>query len=174
MIGAVAAYINNIGACITVGAIAGFVSGLWLRVIHPRFNSTSSSKIDQLGLVGPVLVNGFLGSFVVAPLVFAAYKQEGITVAELGGTVTNAAPATFYLAITFVTIALAILTGIIAAIICVVLRDPTDDYYFVKLVSNDYGLFREGPTSKIRGEAYRDRGEEREGGHTAAHLNRSE
>jgi len=73
MIGAVSAYINNIGACITVGALAGFISGVWLRVVHPRVNG--DAKIDQLGLIGSVLINGFIGTFVVAPLVFAAYKR---------------------------------------------------------------------------------------------------
>lgn len=73
MIGAVASYINNIGGCIAVGAAAGFISGLWLRVVHPKINA--DSKIDQLGLIGPVLINGFIGSFIVAPIVFGAYKQ---------------------------------------------------------------------------------------------------
>jgi hypothetical protein len=73
MIGAVASYINNIGGCIAVGAAAGFISGLWLRVVHPKINA--NSKIDQLGLIGPVLINGFIGSFFVAPIVFGAYKQ---------------------------------------------------------------------------------------------------
>lgn len=61
--------------------------------------------------------------------------------AELTTKVTTAAPATFYLAITIVTLAIAVGTGIIAALICAILRDPTDDFFFVKLVSNDYGLY---------------------------------
>ena len=38
MIASVASYINNIGGCLAIGVGAGFVSGLWLRVIHPKLN----------------------------------------------------------------------------------------------------------------------------------------
>ena len=73
MIASVASYINNIGGCMAVGALAGFISGLWLRVIHPRINS--EHRYDQFGLIGTVLVNAFIGCFAVAPIVFAAYKR---------------------------------------------------------------------------------------------------
>ena len=78
MIGTVAAYINNIGACIAVGAFAGLVSGAWLRLVHHRVNALH--RIDQLGLIGPVLINGILGGIVVGPTVFGAYRHLGLSV----------------------------------------------------------------------------------------------
>ena len=73
MIGGVASKINNIGACIAVGALAGIVSGIWLRLINHKVNEHKT--YDPLGLIGPILINAFIGCFVIAPLVFAAYKQ---------------------------------------------------------------------------------------------------
>ena len=75
MIASVASYINNIGGCLALGALAGLVSGMWLRIFHPRINS--DSRYDQLGLIGPVLINSILGSFAVAPILFMVYKSEG-------------------------------------------------------------------------------------------------
>jgi len=77
MIASVASYINNIGGCFAIGIAAGFISGLWLRVIHPKVNTNNRS--DQLGLIGPVLINSFIGCLVVSPLLFAAYKNQAIT-----------------------------------------------------------------------------------------------
>jgi len=48
------------------------------------------------------------------------------------------------------------------------LRDPTDDFFFVKLVSNDYGLYQDNPNGS------RLRGETGNGGHTAQHLARED
>lgn len=38
MIAGISSYINNIGACIAVGAFAGIVSGFWLRRVYPYIN----------------------------------------------------------------------------------------------------------------------------------------
>ena len=75
MIASVASYINNIGACLAIGAAAGFVSGFWLRVIHPKINE--NHRYDHLGLIGTVLVNSVIGCGIVAPTVFGAYKNLG-------------------------------------------------------------------------------------------------
>jgi hypothetical protein len=141
ILGAVASYINNIGACIAVGAFAGVISGFWLRVIYPRLNVNTS--IDQLGLIGPIVLNAFFGAAFVGPIVFGAYKSEGILPNELNTLVTTQRSSTFYLSIFGITIALAILTGLIAGALIFCLRDPEDDHQFVKLVSNDYGLYSE-------------------------------
>lgn len=141
ILGAVSSYINNIGACITVGAIAGFISGFWLRFAHPRVNA--NYKYDQLGLIGPIMINAFIGTIFIAPIAFAAYTNQGLTTAELVKTVTQSS-STYYLAVFSLTLALGVLTGLAAGVIVYLLRDPEGDYNFTKLVSNDYGLYVEG------------------------------
>ena len=39
MLGAISSYLDNIGACITIGAVAGLIGGLWLRVILPKITA---------------------------------------------------------------------------------------------------------------------------------------
>ena len=87
MVASVASYINNIGGCMALGAIAGFVSGLWLRIFHPKVNA--ENRYDQLGMIGPVLINSVIGCFAVAPLLFGAYKSEGFIPNELTTRVTT-------------------------------------------------------------------------------------
>ena len=47
------------------------------------------------------------------------------------------------------------------------MRDPTDDFFFFKLVSNDYGLYNDHNQR-------RETVGNEEGGRTAQHLNRDE
>jgi hypothetical protein len=76
MISIVSAYINNIGACIAIGAFAGLVSGLWLRQGYPRMNA--NKPYDPLGLTGPILINAFLGGLAVGPILMGAYRNIGL------------------------------------------------------------------------------------------------
>jgi hypothetical protein len=141
ILSAVDGYINNIGGCIAIGAFAGLVSGFWLRVIHPRINQNKS--YDHLGLLGPILINAMLGGVAVAPFLFGAYKNLSITVFELNNTIQNQRASTFYLAINIVAVCIGTGFGLIAGIICYITRNPEQDYQFVKLVSNDFGLYNE-------------------------------
>ena len=79
VVAACAGFISNIGACIAIGAFAGFISGFWLRFAHFRVNLSQTT--DHLGIIGPITINSFLGIFVVAPIVFGAYKSQGLQVA---------------------------------------------------------------------------------------------
>ena len=72
-IGGIASYINNIGACLAIGAVAGIVSGLWLRLVYHKVNEQRT--YDPFGLIGALLINAVLGTFFFAPIVFAAYKK---------------------------------------------------------------------------------------------------
>jgi hypothetical protein len=82
MIATVAGTINNIGACIAIGAFAGLFSGFWLRVIHPRLNATRS--LDHLGILGPVLICSIIGGLVVSPAIYRIYKITGTIPVGLG------------------------------------------------------------------------------------------
>lgn len=67
--------IYNIGLVIMIGAIAGFISGIYMRTAHLKINSTSI--VDYMGLFGPFLISAFLGSFVVTPAALAYYYNRG-------------------------------------------------------------------------------------------------
>ena len=69
----VAGTINNIGACIAIGAVAGILSGLWLRYVREK---TFFSRIDKLGIIGPIFISSILGGFVISPLMYLAYKTK--------------------------------------------------------------------------------------------------
>ena len=139
MIASVASYINNIGGCIAVGAASGLISGLWLRIIHPKISNTY--RYDQFGLAGTILINAIIGCFIVAPTVFGAYQNEGILPSTLTKVVTNKRSSTYYLAIFGTSLAISVATGIIAGLFCSILRNPNDDYNFTKIVSDDFGLY---------------------------------
>ena len=138
LISVVAPYINNIGGCIAVGAFAGVVSGLWLRHGYPRMNQ--NRPYDPLGLTGPILINGFFGTFVVAPILFAAYKKNTLIPGELTLASTERT-STFFLGIFGITLAIALGMGLIAGLICLATRSPVDDFLFRKLISQDSGLY---------------------------------
>jgi hypothetical protein len=132
MISIVAPYINNIGGCITVGAFAGVVSGLWLRHGYPRMNE--NRPYDPMGLTGPVLINGFFGSAFVAPILFGVYKNNSLIPGELT-LASTLRTSTYYLAIFGITLAVALGMGLIAGLICSGTRNTLDDFLFRKLIS---------------------------------------
>lgn len=142
MISTVSAFINNIGAVITVGAFAGLVSGFWLRYVHPRINANKT--IDHLGLIGPITINAFLGLGFVAPILYGAYKDIGITPAEITMTITNQRVSTYFLGVLGVTLLIAIGMGVITGLLVYLARDAGDDFHYGKLVSTDFGLYNEG------------------------------
>lgn len=150
MIASVASYINNIGGCLALGAIAGFVSGFWLRVFHPKINA--DNRYDQLGLIGPVLINSVIGCLAVAPILFGIYKSEGIIPSELTTQVTTERSSIYYLAIFGISLGVAVVTGLLIGIISYFFRDPEDDFNFNKLVSDDFGLYSEDKNRKRRNE----------------------
>lgn len=72
---AAAPLIHNIGLVIMIGAIAGFISGVYMRTLHLKINNTNI--VDYMGLFGPFLISAFLGSFVVTPAALAYYYNRG-------------------------------------------------------------------------------------------------
>lgn len=121
IIAPVSAFINNIGAVITVGFFAGLVSGFWLRFVHPRINANQT--IDHLGIIGPVTLNAFFGLVFVAPILYGSYKSIGITPAELTITVVNQRPSTYFLGIFGVTLLIGVGMGVITGLLLLLSRD---------------------------------------------------
>lgn len=162
-IAVVAGTINNIGACIAIGAFAGFVSGFWLRIVHPRINRTHS--VDHLGIIGPILINAILGGLVISPAMYQIYNNLGTTSSGLSGQVID--PAIMYYQLSFIGIAAgtAIVTALLAGLLSLPFRDHETDYQFTKLVSADFGLYQEAD-----GEAYQEEAPPANNNHTNAAL----
>jgi hypothetical protein len=148
-IAVVAGTINNIGACIAIGAFSGFISGFWLRIVHPRLNFTRS--IDHLGILGPILVNSILGGLVLSPAMYKIYNNMGTVYSGLGSQVNDTAVMTYQLVYIGIAAGTAIVTGLLAGFLSLPFRDSDNDYQFTKLVSSDFGLYREED-----GELYQD------------------
>lgn len=83
----VAGFIPNIGACICIGGSSGFLTGLWLKKVHPFINTVI--KIDELGFIGPVFLNSILGGLVVSPVTLTILKHLGINSTALPLPITS-------------------------------------------------------------------------------------
>lgn len=140
-IAVVAGTINNIGACIAIGAFAGFVSGFWLRIVHPRLNRVNS--VDHLGIIGPILVNAIIGGLVISPAMYKIYYDRGTISAGLTQTVNDTAFISYQLSFIGIAAGTAIVTALLAGLLSLPFRDSESDYQFTKLVSADFGLYRE-------------------------------
>jgi hypothetical protein len=136
----VAGTINNIGACIAIGAFAGFVSGFWLRVIHPRLNLTRS--VDHLGIFGPILICSVLGGLVLSPSLYQIYNNLGSNLTSLGAPVSDTALLNYQLVYIGIAAGTAIVTGLLSGLISLTLRTNHNDFQFTKMVSTDFGLYR--------------------------------
>jgi uncharacterized transporter YbjL len=111
----VAGTINNIGACILIGAISGLISGFWLQVIHPRLNRNRA--IDHLGIFGPILLCSVLGGLVLAPAMYKAFMSKGINTNALGAQVTDSAIMSYQLVNIGIAAAVAAFFGLIAGLL---------------------------------------------------------
>jgi hypothetical protein len=140
-IGVVAGSINNIGACIAIGAFSGFISGFWLRIVHPRLNLTRS--FDHLGILGPILICSILGGLVVSPAMYKSFMNIGINSSGLNGQVTDKSLISYQLAFIGIAAGTAIITGLICGLLSLPFRNSSNDYEFTKLVSSDFGLYKE-------------------------------
>lgn len=141
MIGVVAGTINNIGACIAIGAFAGIVSGFWLRVVHPRINSIKS--VDHLGIFGPILVCSVLGGLVLSPAMYQSYIDLNTVSSGLNAKISSSDYMSYQLAYIGIAAGTAIVAGLLAGFSTLVFREPGNDFEFTKMMSNDFGLYRE-------------------------------
>jgi len=140
MISVVSGVINNIGACIAIGAFSGLVSGFWLEIIHPRMNKNSS--YDHMGIFGPILICSIFGGLVLATSMYQSFLDLGSTYQSLDNIlVTNFRTASYQLSNIAIATGTGIVFGFIAGLISLIFRNPEDDFEFKKLVSSDFGLY---------------------------------
>lgn len=67
-----ASTINNIGGCMAIGSFAGILSGIWLGFVYHRYNFT---RIDPLGIIGPIFICSIFGGFIVTPFLYLSYNN---------------------------------------------------------------------------------------------------
>jgi len=139
-IGAVAGTINNIGACIAIGAFSGFISGFYLQILHPRLNQ--SRGVDHLGIFGPILICSIFGGLMVSPVMFKAYMSIGTNSSNLGSQITDASSVFYQLVYLGFSAIIASGSGILAGLAVFKFRDNDTDFALDKLVSADFGIFR--------------------------------
>lgn len=71
--GPVAGTCINIGAAIASGLFAGLITALYFCFLHKKMNS--NGLFDSYGVVNTLLLS-FLGSFVLAPIIFISYYDR--------------------------------------------------------------------------------------------------
>ena len=144
-IGVVGGTINNIGACIAIGAFAGLLSSLYYRLIHAK--SLFVQTIDHLGIIGPILLCSVFGGLGLAPILYAAYKNLGTSTSTLIGmaNINDNNFINYQLVNIGVAAGTAIFTGLLSAIFPYCLRKyhAKTDFKYSKLVSLDFGLYQE-------------------------------
>jgi hypothetical protein len=69
-LGAAAPILYNIGIVIMIGTVVGFLSGIYMSLIHPKINQ--NDLYDVLGLFGPFLIASIIGSLIILPATIAA------------------------------------------------------------------------------------------------------
>lgn len=74
VMGSASQIMQNIGLVIMIGAIAGLISGIYMRVIHPRINK--NQIYDFLGLMGPFFISALIGGLVVAPAAIIGFHNN--------------------------------------------------------------------------------------------------
>ena len=71
LIGTVGSLINNPGAAITIGLIAGIISTAWFVYVFPWINR---HKIyDSNGYSGLYMINSLVGGLLIGPIIAASY-----------------------------------------------------------------------------------------------------
>lgn len=146
MIGTVAGTINNIGACILVGGFAGFFSGFYLQIIHPKLNGNKA--IDHMGIFGPILACSIFGGVVVSPAMYRAYMDKGTSPSAFGGQITDSSLILYQLVYIGVTVLVSSGTGLLAGLACYKFRNSENDFDLNKLISTDFGIFRAEDVAK--------------------------
>ena len=139
-VSAVAGSLHDVGAAIAVGFFSGGFSGFWLRVVHPKLNG--NRPIDNLGLLGPVLIMSTIGQLILAPALYQIYYNRQTLNQGLGAQVTNERTAHFQLAFAGIAAATGIFAGVLVSLITLCCRDPHLDFRSKMLASYDYGLYR--------------------------------
>jgi hypothetical protein len=137
IMGDAAPLLPNIGIPIIIGGIGGLLSGLYMRLLHPRINR--NNVIDVLGLFGPFLISAFLGAFVFTPSIIIWFTKQH----RLGLSVIGDYPATlagWQLTYVGISAAIGFGSGLLGGVLCLFDRDNFGLAADSRIFENDFGL----------------------------------
>ena len=116
MAGAGAGYLENAGACLLMGLIAGVLTTVLISTAVDRMNQ--NNIVDSHGFIIPILVICFIGGFIIWPCIIIRYYTlgvEGETLYTLGSSkLDDYRPAGYQLGYFGVTLAFSLVAGLIA------------------------------------------------------------
>jgi len=139
-ISVVSGVINNIGACIAIGAFSGVVSGFWLEVVHPRINRNAT--LDHMGIFGPILICSVLGGLGLSPALYQSFMDLSLNQNNLGNIlVTDSQIMKYQLVYIGIAAGSGLVFGWIAGLLSICFRNPADDFEFKKIINTDFGLY---------------------------------
>lgn len=117
MVGGLADVIQNIGACLFIGWIAGIIGGLFMHLVTPKMNA--KAVIDSQGMLGPILVVAFIACFVIHPSVLSQFyvRNYFFTPRGVGYAEPDYRPARYHLVYFAITLGIAAITGAIVGLI---------------------------------------------------------
>jgi hypothetical protein len=140
VIGAGAGFIENIGVCIFLGVLAGFLTSVLMTTVWPSLNK--NGVFDSQGFIFPVLLATFIGGFVAFPCVIIRHYVLEANYSAIGDVKEEEWQAAgFQLAYFGVTLGIAVGSGLISGILHRIIADEHHDFTDTKLFSDDYGLF---------------------------------
>lgn len=141
MVGGLADVIENIGACIFIGFLAGGFAGLFGTLVTPSMNK--KGIVDSQGMLGPILIVSILACFVVHPSVLHQFFIRNSTLVPRGTGYAEPdyRPARYHLVYFGITLGIAAVTGLIMGLIYRIKRTSLRDFEDAKFFVDDYGLY---------------------------------
>jgi hypothetical protein len=107
--GPIAGTLDNIGAFMAMGTIAGIISAVYFGTIHPKLNATGIR--DTYGALYIAIIS-FLGTFFIAPLVLIGMVRNTVNSNLLMGVpITNGDIAGYSLAYVGISVGIAMVSG---------------------------------------------------------------
>jgi hypothetical protein len=95
-----------------------------------------------MGIFGPILICSIFGGLVVAPTTYKAFLYQELNLNVLGNIiVSNYRTASYQIANIAIATGAGMAAGALAGLLCLIFRDPEDDFDFKKFVSPDFGLY---------------------------------
>lgn len=118
-----------------------------MSAVHPRLNR--NGIVDEQGLIGPILIVAFLGSFVVPASVLSQYFIRGQNLFYLNDVPeTEWRSAQYQLAYFAVTVGIALITAVIGGILTKKSNSSSNDFTHFKFFISDFGLYEQSESSQ--------------------------
>ena len=151
MSGVLAGEYNNLGISSMLGLIGGFIAGLFSTSVRSKINR--NNIIDSQGVLGPVVVVCLVAAYIVAPcMLHQFYIRSGMHIITKGMPEDDWRVARYQLIYPSLTIAFAIITGLLVGFASKAGNFRFTDYRDYKFFAHGFGLY--DPPTLYRQEQY--------------------